>query len=642
VSPIAARAAVVSLSFAIATGLLFCAAGCSRSAKPEPQRLAILRFENLSADSTADWMGRALAEILSAELSASPGVSSIPAGQFHALDRTFGARPISLPGISAERTDAMAAGANRLGYGDYSVRAGRLSARLSIEDPRTGKMTMVILASTAANNVLGAATDLARQISGQITPYGTRNLECIQLYAEAMEGRNVSDSSAALNRAIAADPNFGPPYRLLAEVDAQHGDRAGALAVVDQAAARGNAIAPIERARIAVVAAELRGDSAARQAGLMALVKLEPGNAATWQTLAQLAMSRHDYKQSEDSYRHAIELQPENTSLLNDLGYAAAYGGDFDAALAALRRYQQMRPTDANALDSLGDVNLLAGRLREAEAFYLQANQKNPDVLPTGAGSDLFKAAMARAMSGDIAGADDLHKKFVESRTTAKDPNAPFRELEWLWLTGRRKQGYSQMQALAGTAEHGSQQPAASHAYAELALWSLMSGNRATAAEMAQKAVTLATQATAAPAFISRFLAQPSASAEEWRSRTERFIPNPAQSAGRDQMLAYALLLDGKASAADAPLQRIYDTSGIAAGEGLPVLLGWTRIANGDAGTAAQLLRLDPVPPGSGVSTFMPLYFPKIFELRSEVAARAGKTDEAKRNMDLFRKLSGT
>jgi Tfp pilus assembly protein PilF len=633
VSPIAARAAVAAA--------LLCAAGCSRSAKPEPQRLAILRFENLSADSTADWMGRALAEILTAELSASPGISSILAAQFHAFDRTFGARPISLPGISAERADAMAAGANRVGYGEYLVRGGRLSARLSIEDARAGKMTQVILAATAADNVLGAATDLARQISSQITPYGTRNLECIQLYAQAMEAGNFSASSAALNRAIAADPNFGPAYRLLAEIDAQHGDRAGALEVVNQAAARGNAIAPIESARIAVVAAELHGDSAARQAGLKALVKLEPGNAATWQTLAQLALSRHDYKQSADSYRHAIELQPENATLLNDLGYAAAYGGDFDAGLAALRRYQQMRPSDANALDSLGDINLLAGRLREAETFYLQANQKNPEVLPTGAGSDLFKATMARAMTGDIAGADDLHKKFIESRTTAKDPNTPFRELEWLWLTGRRKQAYTQMQALAGNFEHGSQQPAAAHAYAELALWSLMSGNRAAAAEMAQKAVTLATQATAAPPFISRFLAQPSASAEEWKARTERFIPNAAQSAGRDQMLAYALLLDGKASAADAPLQRIYDISGIAAGEGLPVLLAWTRLANGDAATAAQLLRLYPVPPGSGVSTFMPLYFPKIFELRSEVAAKAGKTDEAKQDMDLFRRLSG-
>jgi hypothetical protein len=168
-----------------------------------------------------------------------------------------------------------------------------------------------------------------------------------------------------------------------------------------------------------------------------------------------------------------------------------------------------------------------------------------------------------------------------------------------------------------------------------------MSGDRATAMDMAQKAASVATQATAAPALIARFLSQPSASAAEWQSRAERFVPNPAQSALKDQMLAYALLLDGKVKFAAEPLQRIYDASGIASNEGLPILLAWTSLERGNVESAAQLLKLNPVPPPGGVSTFMPLYFPRIFELRSEVAAKAGKTDEARQNLDLFKKLAG-
>jgi tetratricopeptide (TPR) repeat protein len=404
--------------------------------------------------------------------------------------------------------------------------------------------------------------------------------------------------------------------------------------------ARGDAIAPVERARIAVVAADLRADAAVKQAALAALAKLEPGNPNTWQTLAVLAMSRHDYKQSEDAYGHALELEPQNASLLNQFAYAAAYAGDFDAGIGALRRYRQLRPNDANAIDSLGDLNFLAGHLREAEQLYLQANKQDPNFLG-GPGGDLFKAAVARAMTGDIAAADDLDKQFTGARAAAHDPNAPFRELEWLWLTGRRKQAYGGLQSLARAAEHSSQQPVAVHAYAALAVWSLMSGDRASAMEMAQKAVSLASPATAAPAVIARFLSQPSATADEWSSRAERFVPNAAQSAIKDQMLAYALLLDGKVKFAAEPLQRIYDASGIANNEGLPILLAWTHLAGGDAGAAAPLLKLNPVPPPSGVSTFMPLYFPRIFELRGEVAAKAGKTDEARQNLDLFKKLSG-
>jgi tetratricopeptide (TPR) repeat protein len=605
------------------------------------QGLAILRFENLSATSADDWMGRALSEVLAAELSGAPGLIVIPSAQFHALDRQFGVRPISAPGISTERTDAMAAGATRLGYGDYSVRAGRLSARLTIEDAKTGKMTQVISVSTAANNVLDAATDMARRISARIAPYATHNLECLKAYCEAVESHNASDTAASLGRAIAADPDFGPPYRMLAEFEAQHGDRTSAMEVISRAIARGDAIVPVERARIAVVAADLRADAAARQAALVTLAKLESGNPRTWELLAGLAMSRHDYKQSEDAYRRAVELEPENGSLLNEFGYAAAYAGDPDAGFAALRRYRQLQPNNPNAIDSLGDLNFLSGRMREAEALYLEANQKGPNFFNTGPGGDLFKAAMARAMTGNIAGADELEKQFIDARAAIHDPSAPSRQLDWLWLTGRRKQAYAQLQAEAAAAERESQKPAASHAYAQLALWSLMAGDRAAALELAQKAAAQSTPATATVALVARFLAQPSASPEEWNTRVDRFVPNPAQSSLRDQMLAFALLLDGKIKAAAAPLQRIYDSTGVATNEGLPVLLAWTHLENGDAPAAAQLLKLNPVPPIAGVDTFMPLYFPRIFELRGKLAQKNGKPDEAGSNLELFSKLSG-
>jgi tetratricopeptide (TPR) repeat protein len=657
--------------------LLIGLAGCLQPARknaatPEPQRFAILRFENLSADSAADWIGRALSEVLSTELSGAPGFSVISTGELHAFDRNLGGRPISAPGISAERPDALAAGANRLGYGEYSVRAGRLYARLSIEDAHTGRMAKVITVSTAASDVLGAATELAHQFATRLAPYPTRNLDCLRAYVEALESHNASGTAASLDRALAADPDFGPPYRMLAQLDAQRGDRAGAIAQLDRALARGDAIAPIERARIAVEAAGLSADSAARLQALAALAKLESANPRTWQTLAEAAMSRHDYRQAENAYRRALEQEPGSANLLNELGYAAAYAGDFDAGLAALHRYQQLRPNDANVLDSLGDLNFLSDHLRQAEDLYLQANRRDPNGLPGGPDGDLFKAAMARLMAGDLAGADELEKKFTDARAAAHDSSAPFRELQWLWLTGRRTEAYQKLQVLAQALEHAPQltdqptgqpadrladqsasqptaqtaarstgQPAASHAYAELAIWSLMRGDRPTAAAMAQKAASLATAATGAPATISRFLAQPSAPAEEWSARADRFLPSPAQDMVKQQMLAYALLLDGQVKAAAAPLQRLYDATGIAINEGLPVLLGWAHIETGDFEGAAPLLRLNPIPPHTGVNTFMPLYFPRIFQLRSMVAAKAGKTDEAKQYTDLYQKLSG-
>ena len=219
--------------------------GCNRPpAAPPIQRLAVLRFENLSGDASADWMGRAFSEILTASLAGAPGIVTLPAGRLRAANSALGARPVSVPGISSERTMALAAGANRAGYGDYSTTGGRLQARLTIEDLETGKMTQVVSTSGAAD-VLAAASGLARRISPQVLPYGTNNLGALKAWVAALESSDGEASRQALEQAIASDPDFAPPYRALAEWKMQHQDRAGAQGLLEQALARGDGIAPL-------------------------------------------------------------------------------------------------------------------------------------------------------------------------------------------------------------------------------------------------------------------------------------------------------------------------------------------------------------------------------------------------------------
>ena len=109
----------MSCRFAAAV-LGLAAVSCSQRGSPAvPQRIAILRFENLSAQPSLDWMGRAFAEIVSRELAFAPGLYAIPPSRLHSLDAAFGKDPAGVPGISSERALAVAANANRLGYGEY-------------------------------------------------------------------------------------------------------------------------------------------------------------------------------------------------------------------------------------------------------------------------------------------------------------------------------------------------------------------------------------------------------------------------------------------------------------------------------------------------------------------------------------------
>lgn len=578
-------------------------------------------------------MGRAFSEVISSELAGAPDVYLVGPNRIRTVDRTLGSRPISAPGVSTEEPDAIGAGANRVGYGTYWMANGRLQARLVIQDTARMNDVREYAASAAAGDLLGAASALAHQISNRAGRYGTANEQAAMAYAKAIEAPDAAAAEAQASIAMNADPQFARPYAVLAELKAGQ-DPAGAQSLLEQALARPG-ILPSGRARLQIEDARLRNQPAALERALADLARLEPGDADNWRALAEAAFARHDFRQALTAWQKVLAIVPGDVNGLNQLAYSAAYTGDISTATASLRRYQALQPGDANALDSLGDINLITGHLKEAEEFYVQAVKKNPNFY---AGADWFKAAMARLMTGDVAGADALAKQFTDARSAAHDASVPILQAEWQWLSGRRKEAYSALEKVAQASS-----PLSSVAYTQLSVWSLMQGDRNTAEQMSTKAMALANRGPSVEAVVARFLAQPPATAAEWQARAGRLMPNPAQQNIRDGVLAYALLFSREFAPAADVLQRLYETTPPTSGnEGLPVLLAWAYLETGRDNDAAPLLALNPVPPITGPSVFTGMYFPRIFELRARLEQKHGQAQPAQANLAIFTKLTGT
>ena len=602
---------------------------CTRQAAPV--RLAVLRFENLGVEAADGWIGRAFQEVLDADLAGAPELYAIPSAKLLAMDRALGARPLAAPGISAGQTAALSAGATRIGYGDYSIRNGRLRAHLSLADPRTGKIVAGYSIEADGGEVVAAATSLARRISLHASAYPTRGAAALHAFIDALEASTPAEAAGRAEAAVLNDPGFSPAARLLAHLRAEAGDRAGALDCLNRALAQAAGWPAPEQGRLRLEIAALGGPASARQHAFAAVAAAEPANPEAWMAAGGFAFSRRDWNAAQAAFEKAADLDPQPAAL-NQYAYSMAFGGHPDQAVAALRRYQALRPSDPNPLDSLGDVQLLAGHPDQGASFYVQAAKLDPHTL---SGGDWLKAAFARLMSGDRAGADALSENFVQARFAPGDPAIEIYRAQWQFLSGRRRQGYRDLEAVTSRAAVGPAHALAAEAHAQLAIWSVYMGDRAAARAHAQ-AGSGASQAAA----LAAFLAVPPATPAEWSARAEKLAPRPEQVRARDFALGQALLLDQRFDAALPVLRRAYENA-TPTDPGPPILLAWAYLSTGQAATAAPLVAGYPIPEPTGIDAFAAGWFPRVFFLRAQAAEKQGQPDVARANYRLFLDLSG-
>lgn len=608
--------------------------GCSRS-EPPAARMAVVRFENLTGDASLDWMGRALSELLGAAAAGTPRTWVVPHSALRTWSGALGRRPAAAPGVSAERSQALLAGANRLVYGEFSISGGRLRVAAVVEDAASRKVVRSAeAAGKTPEDVPGAAAALAAELGVAAQPPATENLEALRHYAAGLDAGSRAAALRAFESATAADPGFGRAWLAAISV-ASPADRAAARQLAERARAFRGRMGPVERARLDL---ELARDAAARRSALEALIEAEPADPASYSALAALHHSEHRHADAAAVLRRAAAHHPEDAALLNNLGYAEAWAGDFDAAVAALGRYRRVRPEDPNALDSLGDVHLYFGKAAEAEGFYLDAYARNPRFQD---GGPLLKAAFARLMDADMGRAGATFERYLDARRAARDPLADYRHAEWLWLTGKRRPGLEKLAAFAAAAgKRGEREPAA-RAHAHLAIWTLQLGDKEGARRHAAEAAALAGPASAGMAALAQFVTGTPASASEWALRAERRFESPGASGLKRFALACALLFAGEFRDAGLVLREAHARWTPAGDPAIPVLLAWAWTASGRPGDAAPLLERNPIPQGAGLNVFTSMWFPRLFALRGQVLAARGSLNDAVRHYRRFLDLSG-
>ncbi len=593
------------------------------------ERVAIVPFENLSSDSKLDWAGRAISSALVYDLA--------PAGDLYA-------EPVD------SVTGAFTAQASRMLEGYFSERNGRLTITATFENlSRTKTLASYELSGEASEGPLPLVNQLAKRLSSSARPFGTKSPEAFRAYARAVGGAaNPEVLGQVLEAATAADPHFAIAYLIEARLLLAQGKREAALKELQ--AARATNPDAIDRAEMDYFAALIAGDVDGRAKALEALTQRSPANAGWFRELAALRLAQRRFQEAAQNFEAATRLARDDAELWNQLGYTYAFGQDLTSANRALERYEQMLgPSNSNALDSLGEVNYFLGDFSEAGRDFFEAQEKNPGRR----WEELTKAAEARLMLGDLAGADANFQKYLALAQRSQH-NAVESELaQWEFLTGRRRAGMARLGRLI-PALAGDQQ---SLAYSQLALWKLQTGSTKEGAELAGKAEGLAqSPRTRNLSAICQAIASGAASAAgspaSAAGSPAGATGSPASAAGFPVGTAgsamtspmprgLALLFARKFADAVQPLEAVYRETAPTADGQIRTLLAWADMESGRIGDARKLVQLYPLPLSSGDPVFASLIFPRFLYLRGVVLQDEGKRSKAKQSFELFLKYAG-
>jgi len=397
--------------------LLLSLAACSRGPRNNTQRVAVLGIDNLTGDASLDWISVAAPRIIASELTSVGGATAV---------------------VAASPSDAYAAGATRLVQGYFDRRdtgaspqgsAASLHFEVAVEDAASHHIQPPIVLDGPPLKAIDA---LAHGIDPAAHPFSSANAQAIEAFGK----RDFA-------RAVELDPDFSTAWREWAEsLAAMHPEQASEI--LRRGLAQTGLRSPSDRSRMELLAASLTHDAAAELKALEAMAAQAPPDPNSLRGLAETAMNAREFATAVKYYRKLLELVPNDAAAENLMGYAYAFGGDLPSAMKSFAIYRRAPGQEANALDSMGEAYFVNGQFRDAEQFFLQAHDKDPSML---AGGDLLKAAYARFLSGDLAGADGIFKRFDEFRAQAKDPLLAWKRATWLYATGRSEQARAALES---------------------------------------------------------------------------------------------------------------------------------------------------------------------------------------------------
>jgi tetratricopeptide (TPR) repeat protein len=356
--------------------------------------LAVVEIENMSGDTSLNWLGGGVAELLTNDLAQGRGLEVISTERVRGLisRRTKGQG--TLPPSEAQGV-AKDAQADVFLSGALLKMGPRLRLDLRVQETGTGKVlyadkvegdnveAVMAMVDQATVGILSKLTPGEAPAQPNVAASMTSNVEALRAYEE---GRSYLDramhekAAGAFRRAIELDPQFAMAYYSLAQCF-QYSDDAAARQAMARAAqlAEGPSLPRLQKLMIQSFQLSVDGRLEQEDELLQSVVRefpheVEPRNELCWTRLKE-----RKYSEVIPIGEEAVRLDKSAAGVYLALTWAYGFEGDVPQALAALDRYASRLPhNEPVPIDMRGWVLLHNGRYEEALAAYRKNRELNP------------------------------------------------------------------------------------------------------------------------------------------------------------------------------------------------------------------------------------------------------------------------
>jgi len=347
-------AGILALSLWMVRGRVTTKTAETPLAHPPVASLAIIPFRNASGDSTLDWLGSSMADMLTTDVGQSSSLRTVPPDRVHQIMNDLhmsGNAPLD---ASTLRQISESSNSDTLITGQYAKFGEQIHIDAAVQDLKHDRPPVPVSIEAASVKDVPAAIDrladsvrkslaitpdVAKQLQAQSFRPNSQSVQALRVYNEglnlARRGNN-TEALAHFQSAVKEDPDFALAFLKMAQTYAVLGYDPEAEQAARKAEDLSANLPARERYLIIANHARLANDNQKAIDYYQQLAKVSPEDTEIQLALGGIYDSMGSYEQAREHYNNVLQRDPQSPDALLAMGRMLTRSGDPQGGLKYL------------------------------------------------------------------------------------------------------------------------------------------------------------------------------------------------------------------------------------------------------------------------------------------------------------------